>query len=173
MLHRACELVLTDLDTGDLVVMPDSKLAKSQLSERGFSLFNLSELLRGHLRAIGNSGGKAGIGRAVPVGKAELFCPFADLFLPYPGFLKRAADPVLSCGPETRAMVSKIISVCTIKDPGEAFSLREVDQALIDISLEKIAARRVVALVAGVFCFAALDHLVGDPNLGGNTPGGF
>jgi len=70
-------------------------------------------------------------------------------------------------------VVSEIIGVSAIENPLEAFRLCVVDQSLIDIGLTKIAALGVVTLVARVFSFSALDHLMSDSDLSGEPPGGF
>ena len=69
-------------------------------------------------------------------------------------------------------MTSDIVRISAIEDPGEVFGLRIVDQALIDVGLAEIAARGIVAAVAGIFCFPAMNQLVGDSDLGRNIPSG-
>ncbi len=80
---------------------------------------------------------------------------------------------MLSCGSQTRAMIAKIISISTIKNPLESFRLRVFDHALVNVGLTKIAPLGVVTLVTRVFGFPALDHFVRNSNLGGEAPGGF
>ena len=169
LFHGSGELVWTYLDAGYLIMVANSQLPEAKFAQRGLGLLNLSQLLGGDLRTVGNPGREAGVGGAVPVGETQFLCPAPDFLLADPGFLEGTADPVFPGGSQAGAMVPDVVRVGAVQDPVKPSFAGEVDEALVDIRFAEVAALRVVALVAGVLGLLTPDQLVVRSDLPCNT----
>src|SRR3989304_2994073 len=95
-IERACQLVATDLDARQLVMVPDAIHTESERVERLLGALDPAQLLVGHFRMIRDARRQTRRGGFVPARQARAVRQLPDLGLPQIDFVERTAGPGLA-----------------------------------------------------------------------------
>ena len=117
-------------------------LAEALIHQVLLCLLHHGKLLRGNGLAVDKAGGKAGVGRLIPGGKAKLMGKLSDLGLRKARVPKRAFNSQLGDGPVARAVVLVVVQIGSLDDTGEAVLGSDSLNVFKEGALAEIAAVR-------------------------------
>jgi len=113
------KVVARDLDSGQIAVVANADLRKTECVKSFFGLLDLSEIVARNGAAVLDAGGETGAGGFVPELQASLEGKAANLLFGEAGGDEGGDGVVLRCGLLAGAEFGAVIEVHTVGDMGE------------------------------------------------------
>src|SRR5438093_1635369 len=169
-LEGARQLVTSDFQAGERIVMPHAADTEAEVAQHVFGTLDHAQLLVGHLGMVRNARGETRRCGLVPCRQARAAGKLADFSLGQIHLVERAAHAELSCRRPARAIVTTVVGVVAVEDDRNAAIAGDARQRGVQLAFAVVTAIDGVGSVLGTVELRGVNDLVAQTELARDTP---